>query len=103
MFLGRCNGFNAGARRNLSKEAQAVLEKTLPEARAAFKDLLHNPAFKAQPMLCGWRFEDNDSAMDRVGTVAHSNEVLANPMDWALDALRDCARSDHWYTFEKEW
>ena len=20
-----------------------------------------------------------------------------------LDALRDCASADHWYTFEKEW
>jgi hypothetical protein len=103
MFLGRCNGYSHNSARNLSKEARESLVKVLPEAREKFKAVQRILLDRGTQTYLGSRFESDDAVLARVGNVASSDEVLSNPMGWALDALRDCAAADHWYEFEKSW
>jgi hypothetical protein len=103
MFIGRCNGYSPNSARNLSKEAREALVKVLPEAREKFKVVRRVLLDRGTQSYLGSRFESDDAVLARVGNVASSDEVLANPMGWALDGLRDCATADHYYESEKEW
>jgi hypothetical protein len=51
----------------------------------------------------GTRFDSNDSALARIMSAASEEEAMKNPEKWAWAALEDCAESDYWYTFEKDW
>ena len=46
---------------------------------------------------------DNDELIEmHVGAVLN-NLTIDEKVYMVLDALRDCASADHWYTFEKDW
>jgi hypothetical protein len=46
---------------------------------------------------------DSDELIEmHVGAVLN-NLTIDEKVYMVLDALRDCASADHWYTFEKDW
>ena len=46
---------------------------------------------------------DNDELIEmHVGAVLN-NLTIDEKVYMVLDALRDCASADHWYTYEKDW
>lgn len=51
----------------------------------------------------GNRYYDNETVLDRIESAATEYEFLENPDGWVMDALRDCASADHWYTYEKQY
>lgn len=97
-FLFRCHGMCTDCA--LSSEAGAAVLAVLPEARTAFRDYA---ADKADTYDFGSRFSDDSVVAQRIATAATEGEVLRDPLAWVLDALRDCASADHWYTFVKEY
>lgn len=51
----------------------------------------------------GVRFNDNRSVLLRILSVVPVEVMMKNPIEWVRAALIDCANSDHWYMFEKQW
>lgn len=103
-FLKRCNGYGFGGP-TLSDEAKDALIAVLPLARERFRVFMTNESANGnREYYAGSRFNDDGSVFQRIEHAMDSeSEVLTAPMDWALDALRDCAGADHWYTFEKDY
>jgi hypothetical protein len=114
-FLNRCNGSHSPKPR-LSEAAFKVFCAHKEKAR---KDFLFLAAeckakrncygdypftYEGRDYYLGYRFLDDNTVMDRIeSAITDEAEFLANPYAWCLDALRDCAGADHWYTFEKDW
>lgn len=105
-FLKRCNGYGFDGP-TLSDEAKSALVAVLPIARERFRVFMTNESVRpggCDYYYAGSRFNDDGSIFRRIEHAMESeDEVLNAPMDWALDALRDCAGADHWYTFEKDY
>lgn len=104
-FLKRCNGFRSCAP-EFSQAARDVFLGLSGRGRLEFYRLVENDsiaALTAGPFEYGSRFSDDDTVWRRITSAATEDEFLAAPLDWVLDALRDCASADHWYTHEKEW
>jgi len=103
-FLKRCNGVNYQAP-FLSEETKKALLAVLPYARERFRVFMTQNSLQGDSRYyTGVRFNDNNDVFMRVESAFPTeSEVLHAPMDWALDALRDCAGADHWYEFEKDW
>lgn len=108
-FIGKVNGIDLQAAK-LSPEAQEAVTAVLPQCREDFRAMMVPNRFQddvgsipglSGDFYCGGRFSSDTRVMDRLR--GWSDEVLANPKAWVMDALRDCASADHWYTFEKEW
>lgn len=98
-FLNRCNGSH-------SKAIPATITMTvmfechINQARHEFRELNLDP----ERYYTSVRFNDDRVVLDRIrSAVTDEAEFQADPKAWIMDALRDCAGADHWYTFEKEW
>ena len=100
-FLNRCNGYSPGARKLTDDESQTI-EVLLPEARKIFRDVA-SQGLVTEDIHYGHRFHDAETVKLRIASASNDGEVLKDAMVWVLDALRDCAMADHWYTFEKKW
>lgn len=100
-FLGRCNGYKTLTPAFSNVAVEKVVD-CLPEARLMmlgyFKEKEHELRLEA-----GHRFHSDQSVVERIASVATEQEFMAQPMDWVVDALRDCAGADYWYTYEKQW
>lgn len=95
-----CNGYLIGVPR-LSESAILVFRRTIDEARVHFQ---RSPPRDGGNYLIGHRYLGDKSVMGRIeSAIGSESEFLASPLVWCLDALRDCAGADHWYTYEKEW
>jgi hypothetical protein len=52
----------------------------------------------------GPRFRDDQRVLARItSAIKDEKEFTDSPMDWCLDALRNCASADNWYNYEKAW
>lgn len=101
-FLNRCNGYDLSPR--MTTTTRQVLDQVLPEAREAFRAFASSDLGRAGRYELGYRFDSNDTVERRITSAIEAEaEFLADPRAWALDALRDCAEADHWYTYEKDW
>ena len=70
------------------------------QARYDFRELNLDP----DRYYTSVRFNDDETVLGRIrSAVTDEAEFQTNPKAWIMDALRDCASADHWYTFEKEW
>lgn len=116
-FLKRCNGLKIPAA-PLSEAAVLVLKRALPRARDLFEAALRSGELDRHgDFHLGQRYRSLydvqhriESAIDKEPPIFSGDRVgggeaefLADPEAWALDALRDCAAADHWYTFEKDY
>lgn len=91
-----CNGIRPGSP-PLDPEVTKRLKLVLPVARELFKLDVTDENF-----FFGGRFTDDHAALERIRAAQPTaNEVLNNPVGWALDALRDCAATDYHYRYEK--
>jgi hypothetical protein len=85
----------------LSEAAFQVFCQHKGKARAEFRA---NPPADGRDYHLGLRFLDDNTVLARIeSAIASEAEFLADPYAWCLDALRDCASADHWYTFEKDY
>lgn len=99
-----CNGFGGGVA--MGHGAMLVLSMVADRVRAEF--LAQYPEARERRMnnrgvFCGGRFEDNDSLAARIEHVTDEADFLLHPVEWVRAAILDCAESDHWYAFEKEY
>jgi len=97
-FLNVCNGYS------FSREEYSL--PTISLFKERYKDLKDH----AKQLLGGrndvWfaeRFHNPSDVLGRITSVAYEHEFLKNPDEWILDAFRDCAQADYWYTFEKNY
>lgn len=100
-FLNRCNGYGTQL---LTVAAQKAIMAVVTHARYVFRE--ETPTAEVGPCgkyEYGHRFWSDRCVCDRIAHVATEAEVLADPLAWALDALRDCAAADYWYEHEKNW
>lgn len=54
-------------------------------------------------MEAGIRFNDDDNIIARIESRASQNIALNYAEDLVAEALRDAARADYYYKYEKEW
>ena len=115
-FLNRCNGYQFGLPRFNAVE-QAAFDAVIKGCRAEFKEIVSGrPASErfGFDRSKGYRFEGNDYCFDyrfdgdlwveqRISAACTEDEFLSNPRAWVLDALRDCAASDYYYLYEKDY
>ncbi len=104
-FLNVCNGYQYGVPKP-SPVLKATMDTLLPQARERFlawrRQLDRSKAWDYHFQM-GFRFDDNNAVLLRILSAASEEEVLKDPMAWALDGLRECAMADHWYEYEKDW
>jgi hypothetical protein len=96
-FLKRCNGYTGMF--GPDAEETALLKEHLPKAREHFRSMVKpgdNYEFH-------YRFNGDDWVWDRIASAANEGEFKADPYAWCMDALRDCAATDHWYLWEKDY
>lgn len=105
-FLKRCNGYSVEASGLINRHSTVYIDlvNTIDQARELFKHL-HASGEIPGEYHYGSRFNNTDSVIFRIESALETVEELdqLGLMNWALDALRDCASADHWYTFEKDW
>ena len=100
-FLNRCNGISSD-RIVLSGEALTIFSMELPFARSEF--MTYMPNGRDTGYILGCRFYDDQTVLARITSrLKDEAEFLADSKAWCLDALRDCASADHWYTYEKDY
>lgn len=111
-FLGKCNGGIMDGERLPEPVAKAVVA-VLPAARTLFKGRLDSNEISNREYFLGSRFETDADILNRIWAAVSPNslfgprgtveQVQHDPLGWALDALRDCASADYYYTFEKDY
>lgn len=110
-FLNKCNGIMVVGR-NITDEEKLKLAPVYNEVFPKFvKWLRTHPAWDEQDMCnhqtsvaVGHRTSFNGVLARLQGfSVYGHHAVYGTPEEWVLDALRDGARADYWYQFEKEW
>jgi hypothetical protein len=94
----KCNGYSS-PRETFSESTRSLIKERLVVGRALF----HNRAEFFGGLHFGARFNDDESALVRIESAAKEEEVLSNLDEWVWAALEDCASSDHWYAYEKQW
>lgn len=102
-FKNRCNGLSLNAPR-FSDTAKQTLREVLPRARQAFREGIGDEEFGGQGQYeLGGRFYNDDRVQRTIEGAIEELEFMSDPYGWCLDGLRECASSDHWYTYEKQW
>lgn len=99
VFEVQCNGYNFGC--HLLNYLKPVIVPHIAE---------HRKAFKLVPgMYGGGRFHSDDSVFTRIASALYDYQLeppTLTPEEITHlinSALSDCARSDHWYMFEKDY
>lgn len=98
-FLNRCNGYSF-EHEVYSSNAQLVFDMMFSSMKDLAKRLLEDSKLD---VYFGDRFHDPKSVLRRIQSAAYEEEFLKDAGEWMLDAFRDCAQADHWYTFEKSY
>jgi hypothetical protein len=115
----QCNGFNPASDSGFSDEFKASLTDATRRLRPLFLHVMRDHFLHSHehPKHAGTRFNSDHDVLLRALTGIRSfhpdlkNDQIEsvegterNHIDvWAWEALADCAESDHWYTFEKDW
>ncbi len=110
-FINKVNGIDMQCRR-LTRDEREVLLPVYERALVRFVEWLQtesgwDPDDCANHKLskCIGSRTSFDGVMDRLNGIDvfgyHSG--YGSPEDWVLDAIRDGARAQYWYRFEKEW
>lgn len=103
-FLGKIGGIDLG-KAPLSIADLADFKTLIDDARKKFKAMVKalpdydklDYASHSEGLMLGNRVHSDEAVLARLrGVVGITNE-------WILDALFDCASSDYWYCFEKEY
>ena len=100
-FLNRCNGSRTPVIA-FSEEACHIAKVFFESSKAEFRYLVLNDKLAGQYEL-GSRFGSFETVLRRIESAATEWEFLEQPDMWVMDALRDCASADHWYTYEKSY
>lgn len=109
-FLNQCNGIDL--------QGRAIPKDKVPEIQAAFERVsgdfrryVEGPGYDRMneanhnlKLMIGSRHTVNHVLNRLQGWDPFETHANYGSIDeWVLDAMRDCARSDYWYSFEKEW
>lgn len=94
----RCNGISSIQHR-LRDDTIEVLVAIAARQRPGFIERANTH----RDLLAGRRFSNDDCLIARVATAYTNDEVIADIEFVVYDGLFDCAASDHWYEFEKEY
>lgn len=110
-FLNKCNGIMVGGR-TVTEDEKTKLRAVYETAFPKFVEWLRtHPAWDEQEgcnnqtsVALGSRTSFN-GVLDRLQgfDVYGCHAVYGTPEEWVLDALRDGARANYWYQYEKEW
>lgn len=88
---------------HLPEKTENLIKELLPECRQELCDKykgLEHDVYLSQ----GWRFKDDEMALDRMRTHWEKLEKKYIDMkDRIKDALIDCMSADYYYIWEKEW
>lgn len=123
-----CNGVGGYGYQAVLKyqsQVQAIVDEVTNEiSREQLFELANSQTTETWPLYPGSRFNSNQDLMYRLCTglgnylyeAFESNELVEmyvgalldrltkeEKTQLVVDAARDCASADHWYTFEKEW
>lgn len=106
-FLKRVNGVHHGVA-PLTPEQQKTVESIFNECYREFEAMLkalpdydsRDGCSHTKGLLMGYRCHV-DGVLGRLQ--GFSDTFSDDPKAHVMDALRDCASADHWYTYEKEW
>jgi hypothetical protein len=117
-FLNRCNGRHEPCKK-LSEASFQLYCQHASKARADFGSLGNGATtfdYNTRSYHLGRRFLDDNAVLCRIESALSGGlfqkpvadididaEFQKDPYAWCLDALRDCASADHWYTFEKDY
>jgi hypothetical protein len=99
-FICKCNGYGI---QRLSDDSWLALEMVIDDCRKQFLAWLDSDSKLASQYLPGTRFNSNRDVGSRIAHATTDAEFQTSPVPWVLDALRDCAGADYWYTYEKQW
>lgn len=97
-----CNGYSLNADK-FSEEVREAIKAHLPSCRTRFLKENKDNMGRSGIYYADYRFYGDDRVISRIESATHESNFLKHPDAWIMEALRDCAESDHWYTFEKEW
>lgn len=98
VFFNRCNGSRTPVI-PFSENACVLATNLIEFSRKNFKTL----SLSEDRYYLGTRFYSNDTVLRRIESAATEYEFYEDPEGWLMDALRDCAGADHWYTYEKSY
>lgn len=98
----KCNG-SCWPRVLFSEKTKALAFSLFDELRPIFLKENAKGFDRYERYYSGRRFNTNDTLLVRIESATVESEFLASPKEWAWEALRECAASDYWYTFEKQW
>lgn len=102
-FFFRCNGIWTG-HRPYTQDAVNVFSSLVDPAREEFKKYVKENFVKSfRDYAFGTRYHDNRTVLERITSVTSQDEFMSDPINWILDALRDCAEADYYYFVEKSW
>lgn len=106
-FLNKCSGIDAqGAA--LSREMKAKVESIYEVCIEVFTEMVRRTPGTKNDVNHRLRYYlgtrcNLDGVMKRLMGREYQMEWSANLLSWVLDALRDCASADYYYSFEKEY
>lgn len=124
----KCNGVGGSGYQGVLKHKEAVQSIVDEVVNTIGRDRLYELAVasgeKYDDFYAGRRFNSNEDLMYRLvsGIARYVSSKLENDLliemyvgaqlkmlsyedkqTMVVDAARDCASADHWYTFEKDW
>ena len=99
-----CNGINMARLESpiIAKDEYKSFDGDIDRARRVF--LAEHQSEFGHRLLDDQRFYANNVVLDRIVSACPSREEFDQfKTEWINAGLEDCARSDYWYTHEKDW
>ena len=102
------NGMQSPIPNPLTDEQKQIIIQKLPAARELMKKEFDMDNFNMMHklgLMDGSRFYNDDDALWRIESITPERLAGKDPTseDIIYDALYDCADSDYWYMYEKDW
>ena len=102
------NGMQSPIPNPLTDEQKEIIKQKLPAARELMKkefDMDNFSMMHKLGLMDGHKFYNDDAVLWRIESITPERLAGKDPTseDIIYDALYDCADSDYWYMYEKDW
>lgn len=97
-----CNGWKSPRKRYGKRKVEAI-KRVLPKVRLQLKSLINKADRYEDEVYYGWRCQNDSDVICRMESTNQRKLKSKGLKQAVLDALLDCAHSDFYYKFEKDW
>ena len=97
-----CNGWCSPRKRYGKRKVEAI-KRALPKVRLQLKSLINKSSRYEDEVYYGRRCQNDSDVICRMESTNQRKLKRKGLKKAILDALLDCASSDYYYEFEKDW